>query len=61
MLSNSRILDRGRKDVIRIIVNHKKELLFGILLLILFVAVAVAAAAIYNYMYMQSGIGVEPV
>jgi len=61
MLNNPSILDRGRKGIIRIIENHKKELLFGILLLIFFVTVAVAAATIYNYMYMQSGIGVEPV
>jgi hypothetical protein len=60
-LENPSILDHVRKGIIHIIENHKKELLFGILLLILLVTVGVAAAAIYNYMYMQSGIGVEPV
>jgi hypothetical protein len=56
-LKNPSILDRGRKGIIYIIESHKKELLFGILLLIF--VVGIAAAAVYNSMYMQSEIGVE--
>jgi hypothetical protein len=51
------ILSRGRKGIRYIIVNHKKELVIGILVLMFFVAVV--AAAVYNSMNLQSTIGVE--
>ena len=52
------IISRGRKGIVYILENHKKEIVIGISLLILFVAVA--AAAVYNSINLQSAIGVEP-
>jgi len=52
------ILSRGRKGIRYIIVNHKKELVIGILVLMFFVAVA--TATVYHTMFAQSEIGVTP-